>query len=410
MTYPIDTIRAAFLALTKPDPKGQLPLFFDAPGGSQLPKAVVEAMADYLYHYNSNMGGHAHAGQVTARINANARTMAGYWLGAKPCNIFFGLNSTSLMFQVARVLARTWQAGDNIVVSAIDHYSHVSSYETAAKERGVSVRFIPLADDGSLDLSALETLIDERTCLVAVSLASNVLGTKTDIAPIIARAKEMGAKVSIDAVHAIVHDKVDVAALGCDIAFASAYKMGGAHLGLCYLADELLAKKPYKVAPATDITPMAWEQGTQSFEGQASLVALINYWATLSGSTDDMPTALANSYRLVGDYERELAERFLGQAKARDYIALYGKDNSEGRTPTFAFNLYKDETLLAPSAVSLWFGERNAALPAGHFYAQKVADKFAPSFLRAGFVHYSHQKEVDGLFDLLDEYVASYKG
>lgn len=216
--------------------------------------------------------------------------------------------------------------------------------------------------------------------------------------------------MSIDAVHAIVHEKIDVTRLGCDIAFASAYKMGGGHLGMCYLAEDIINQKPYKVAPATDASPMAWEQGTQSFEAQASLVALIEYWARLSGNTDDIPTALAKSYRLVSDYERKLSERFLAQVNKRDYITLYGKNSSEGRTPTFAFNVYKDGQLIDPVAVSAWFGERNAALPAGHFYAQKVADKFAPSFLRAGFVHYSHQKEIDVLFDLLDDYLATHKG
>lgn len=410
LNYPIDAIRSQFLALHRPDEHGQLPIFFDSPGGSQLPKSVVEAVADYLYHFNSNMGGQAHAGRVTNNINHNARAMAGLWLNAKADNIFFGLNSTSLMFQVARSLKNTWQAGDNIVVSDIDHFSHVSSWQSVAQEVGVEVRFMPLKQDGSaLDIEQSITLIDERTQLVAYSLASNVLGSKTNHIPLAKRAKEVGAVLSLDAVHAIVHEPVDVEILGCDLAFASAYKMGGCHLGMCYMADTLLTKLiPYKVEPACNQAPMSWEQGTQSFEAQASLVALIHYWISLSGEQMPSVANIKKSYRIVENYENFLSNYFLQHALKRPYIRLYGQNSAQARTPTFAFNLQKNDRLITPSQVSHWFGKKNIALPSGHFYAQNIVKKLNLSdigLLRVGFLHYSHSKEIDTLFALLDEFV-----
>lgn len=410
--YDINAVRANFLGLSKPDDKGQLPLLLDGPGGSQLPKGVVDKMAEYLYHFNSNMGGFAHAGQVTAKTNANARQAVGAWLNAPANQLFFGLNATSLMFHTARTLAQKWQAGDNIVLSAIDHFSNVSSWQTAGADKGVEVRTLPLTADGaSLDLSTLDTLIDQKTRLVAVSLASNVLGTKVDIAPIVAAARKAGAVVVVDAVHAIVHECLDVVKLDCDVLFASAYKIGAGRLGICYMKPDVLATKPlYKVLPASDETPNAWETGTQSFEAQASIVALLDYWANLADDkTDDLRENLIRAYAKVGAYETTLGQAFLDKVKARPYIRLYGKDTMDNRTPTFAFNLIKDGKIIDPKTVSEWLGQFNIALPSGNFYALDVVRKLGLvdcGFLRVGFLHYNSLAEIDRVFEKLDEFVA----
>lgn len=161
MTYPIQEIRSHFRALTCTDHQQQLPIFFDGPGGSQVPQSVIGAMADYLGCYNSNLGGFADAGLRTAQINQRARQITALWLGAADKNIIFGLNSTSLMFQVSRVLSNTWEAGSNIVLSQIEHFSNVSSWQRAAEDKGIGIRKIGLLDDGSdLDLSQLDNLID----------------------------------------------------------------------------------------------------------------------------------------------------------------------------------------------------------------------------------------------------------
>lgn len=415
--YPIDQIRQQFLGLNQPDQKGQLPLLLDGPGGSQLPKSVVDSMANYLYHFNSNMGGFAHAGQVTQAVNAQARQAVGAWLNANPKQIFFGLNATSLMFHVARTLGQSWQAGDNIVLSALEHFSNVSSWQRSAEDKGVDIYTIGLTDNGcDINWQTLDGLINDKTRLVAITLASNVLGTKVDIAPIVKRAKQVGAVVAVDGVHAIVHDCLDVAALGVDVLFASAYKIGAGRLGICYMSQALLDTKPlYKVEPASNDTPNAWETGTQSFEAQASIVALLDYWANLAnyhqdGQTDDLRTNLCRAYQVVKAYESTLSAAFLAHCNKRDYIQLYGKTTQDNRTPTFAFNLLKDGQILDPKSISQWFGRQNIALPCGNFYALDVARKLGleqTGFLRAGFLHYNTIGEIDRLFDGLDEYVST---
>lgn len=412
--YPIAHIRQAFLGLHKKDEQGQLPLFLDGPGGSQLPKAVVDSMADYLYHFNSNMGGFAHAGQVTQAVNLKARQAVGAWLNANPQQIFFGLNATSLMFHVARTLGQAWQAGDNIVLSSLEHFSNVSSWQAVAEDKGVAIRTIALSDDGSdLDYTTLDGLIDNKTRLIAITLASNVLGTKVDIAPIVAYAKRVGAVVAVDAVHAIVHDCLDVEALGADVLFASAYKIGAGRLGICYMSEKLLnTQRLYKVEPATNDRPNAWETGTQSFEAQASMVALLAYWADLAsfgeGKTDDLRSNLCRAYKLIKAHETKLAQAFLTHCQKRDYIRLYGKNSTDNRTPTFAFNLIKNGQIIDPKHVSTHFGKLNIALPCGNFYALDVARKLGLErlgFLRVGFLHYNSLDEVDRFFACLDGYI-----
>lgn len=410
MNYPIDTIRSHFPALSQADAQGQVPLLLDGPGGSQVPTQVLLAITDYLGRYNSNLGGYADAGLKTQAVNQAARNAAADWLGCDADEIVFGLNSTSLMFNISRAVAQTWQAGDNIIVSSLDHFSHVSSWQRAAEDRGVEVRTLLLTADGTdLDGDKLAELIDDKTRLLAFSLASNVLGTIPDADKLIQTAKQKGVWVSVDGVHAAVHRLPDVKALDCDFFFASAYKLGGPHLGMMYAKKAHLTDlKPYKVEPAADIAPNRWEQGTQSFEAQAGFVAMIDYWANLGGKVSDgRREALAESYRQVEAYEQSISARVLAHIAQRPYIRLYGKNSETERTPTFAFNLVKDGQLNNAAAVSRWFGEKNIALGAGNFYALNVVrhlDLVEHGFLRIGCLHYTHTDEIDRFFALLDDY------
>ncbi|OOR93063.1 hypothetical protein B0181_00860 [Moraxella caviae] len=416
-------LRGQFAALSHADDKGNLPIYFDGPGGSQVPKCVIDAVSGYLACGNSNMGGHNDAGVRTMAINASARQQAGVWLGAADSHqIIFGQNSTSLMFMLARTLANTWQAGDNIVLSSLDHYSHVSSWQTAAQDKGVQVRMMPMNDAGDdLDYDACAQLIDERTRLVAVSLASNVIGAMVDVAPIIKAAKAVGAKVSLDAVHACVHTDVNAAALGADFVFASAYKIGGPHLGVLCADGQILASlTPYKVEPATNITPMAYEQGTQSFEAQAGFVAMMSYWANLANvcqQTHTPANALtadnkSAAYQAVMAYEARQSEYILAKFRARPFLQLYGKQSAQGRTPTFAFNVVKQGVVQDGTALSQFLGEYNVALGYGNFYAKALAEKLSPTaqVLRMGCLHYTTFAEIDALFELVDAGVRQIYG
>lgn len=401
-------LRAQFPALSQKY-RGKTPIYFDGPGGSQLPKSVIDAMSEYLWMGNSNMGGYNGAGQNTMHINNMARSLASMWLGANQEEIIFGLNSTSLMFQMSRVLSRNWQAGDVVILSDIDHYSHVSSWEQAAKDKGVIVKKIPLnqtIDD--LEYDTLDDLICSRTRLVAVSLASNVVGTVVDVAKVIAKAKQVGALVSVDAVHGAVHLPIDVHGLGVDLLFTSAYKIGGGHLGVMYAKDELLkSMTPYKVEPATDIAPMAYEQGTQSFEAQAGFAALMHYWAGLSGNKSVDKANFNHAYQEILAYEQELGAYALRKFAERDYLKMYGKNQVMGRTPTFAFNVIKKGQMMDGLLISQKMGEHNIALGYGNFYAKALCEHLSPTgmVLRMGCMHYSSVEEVDQFFDVLDEMV-----
>lgn len=375
MNHPIDIIRTHFPALHQADAQGQLPLLLDGPGGSQVPQCVLDALVGYLGRHNTNLGGHTDAGRHTQAVNEQARAAAADWLGCEPDEIVFGLNSTSLMFNLSRAVARSWQPGDNIVLSSLDHYSHVSSWQRAAEDMGVEVRMLPLNAEGSdLDYAALPGLLDARTRLLAFTLASNVLGTLSRAQMLLQAARAVGAWVSVDAVHAAVHRLPDIKTLDCDFLFASAYKLGGPHLGICYGKRQHWQKlHPYKVEPAAETVPNRWEQGTQSFEAQAGFTAMVDYWAGLSGSEGNRRERLQAAYQQVGAYEQELSRAVLQGLAERPYVRLYGLPAVEDRTPTFAFNIVKNGRVLHGTPVSQWFGRRNVALGNGNFYALAVS-------------------------------------
>ncbi|WP_049235883.1 aminotransferase class V-fold PLP-dependent enzyme [Moraxella canis] len=402
----LSDIRRQFAAFNYANENGDLPIYFDGPGGSQVPDCVTQAMMDYLRHGNSNMGSHHHAGVQTMSMNQQARTQAAIWLGADADEIVFGQNATSLMFMISRVVAATWQAGDNVVVSSLDHYSQVSAWQLAAMERGAEVRMIPLnANQDDIDYQAAESMIDERTRLVAVGLASNLIGTIIDIKQLSKTVQSVGAWLSIDAVHAAVHMPIDVKALGADLLFASAYKIGGPHLGMMFARRKILqALTPYKVAPATNKPPMSYEQGTQSFESQAGFIAMMRYWASLSGADELTPDSKANSYDLVSAYEQQQSQYILDKFGQRPFLKLYGKPSTEGRTPTFAFNIIKDGSIQSGAALSRFLGKQNIALGYGNFYAQALAEALSPtgSVLRMGCLHYTTFDEIDRLFAAID--------
>lgn len=410
MSMDVARVRTQFPALTVPDAAGNLPLYLDGPGGGQAPQPVLDAIVGYLGHYNSNLGGRNLAARHTTDVVARARTAAADWLGGTPEGIVFGANSTSNLFNISRAVARTWRPGDNIVVTDLDHFANVSSWRAAAEDAGVQVRVLPLdADSVDLDYGRLD-LIDDRTRLVAVTAASNLMGTIPDVARVVAAAHAVGALVSLDAVHAAVHRLIDARRYGADLLFASAYKLGGPHVGVCVARPDLLVDlRPYKVEPATELAPGRWEQGTQAFESLAGLTAMVDYVAGL-GDGPGRRERLASAYDRIAAHERELTAAVLAGFAARPTLRLHGRDGVEARTPTFAFELAEGTPdVLAPALVD-WLGERNVAVGLGNFYALGVVRSLgaeAAGVLRIGAVHYTTVAEIERFFSLLDEGLAT---
>lgn len=406
--HPFLQARAEFPALQH-KVEGNSPVFFDAPGGTQVPQRVAEAMVQYLTRYNSNlMNSPFFAVQHTHHIVAQARQNAASLFHAPtPETIIFGGTMSSLTAHISRSIAKGWQAGDEIILSALDHFANVSFWQQAAEDHGVIVRLARVNPaDGTLDHDHLESLINHRTKLIAFTLASNVTGSYTDAPRIIQAAKQAGALTYLDAVHAAPHHLLDVQALNCDFMACSAYKFCGPHLGLLYGNPEHLAKlTPYKVAPAPDHAPDCWEMGTKSFEALAAFNAQIDYFCQFYPG-EDKRASLANYYENLTAYERQLSEYFLDHAAQLPTMRIYGitdRARLHQRTPTFAFNLRGH----SPQAVSDHLARHQIAAGAGHFYAQGVVDALgltdSGGFVRVGLVHYNNMEEIDRFFECLKE-------
>ncbi len=400
-------IRAEFPALNQ-SIDGRTPVFLDGPGGTQSPHAVLDAMSGYLQHGSSNQGGAFHTSRATDETVQAAREAMADLLNAEPNEIVFGQNMTSLTFSMSRALARTWSAGDEIIVSRIDHDANISPWLQAAVDRGVTVRWLDFrSEDCTLALDTLPAMLNERTRLIAVNYASNAVGTISDVARVTELAHAADALVYIDAVHFAPHALIDVKALDCDFLACSVYKFFGPHTGVLYGKYELLdSLEAYKVRPAPARPPGKWETGTQSFESLAGVTAAVNYMASLGEDADSRRARLESALGAIQAYEQTLCARFLEQATRTPGLRVYGLTDIERldeRTPTFAISLEGH----TPEAVAAYLGEREFYVWDGHYYAIEVMDRLGTleqgGLVRIGFVHYNTLDEVDRLFDALRE-------
>ncbi|MGD8170244.1 cysteine desulfurase-like protein [Vibrio sp. TRT 21S02] len=407
MNFTPNSVRAQFPALKQTH--NHLPvIFLDGPGGSQVPESVLEAMTSYLGYYNSNLGGHFFSSRLTTELMQDARQYAATFVNAEsPDNIVFGPNMTSLTFQLSRAISRDWNSADEIVVTALDHYSNVSSWQQAANDKSAKIRVAQVKEsDCSLDVEHLLNLINTNTKLVAVTLASNTTGSIVDVERIIEAAHDVGAMVYLDAVHYAPHHLVDVQKLGCDFLVCSAYKFFGPHVGIAYVAPKWLqALRPYKVEPATEQGPGRFETGAQSFEGLAGVIAAIKYLAQWGKQDASLREKLVASYLDFSQHETALTDHFLSKLSELQGVHLWGRAqaHSELRTPTFALTF--DEYSTAEIAKRL--GERNICTWNGHFYAlglvRQLGLEESGGVLRIGFMHYNTLDEVDTLFDVMKE-------
>jgi cysteine desulfurase family protein (TIGR01976 family) len=405
MTFTPELARAQFSALTQRyDDKPVI--FFDGPGGSQVSQGVLEKMTHYLGKYNANLGGHYFSSHKTTEVMDNAREAVRAFLNApSPDNIVFGMNMTSLTFHLSRIISRDWQAGDEIIVTELDHYANVSSWQQAANDKQVTVHQIPLQQsDCSLDTARLCEKITAKTRLVAVSYASNVTGSIVDIKAITEAAHRVGAQVYVDAVHYAPHNLIDVQALGCDFLVCSAYKFFGPHIGMAYIAPQWLQRlQPYKVEPATDIGPGRFETGTQSFEGLAGVTAAVDYLAQWGTAGAPLRQRLQESFVGYHRHEENLCRYFLQRLQQIDGVQLYGTPQADihRRTPTFALTFSGH----APEEIARRLGQHNICVGSGHFYALGLIRRLnlqdSGGVLRIGMMHYNTQQEIDMLFEVL---------
>jgi cysteine desulfurase family protein (TIGR01976 family) len=363
--------------------------YLDGPGGTQCPESVIDAIGAYLREANANLGGAFEASRRSDELIEDAHESAARFLGCRPEETAFGQNMTTLNFALTRALGRTLEAGDEILVTQLDHDGNVSPWLELAQDRDLKVHVVEIREDTSLDLDDLERKLSERTRVVAFPLASNAFGTTTDAARVVELAHSAGALAWADAVHYAPHAPIDVAALGLDVLLCSPYKFFGPHLGLAYGRDDLLRSwRPYKVRPAADEpTGHRFETGTLAHELLAGFVAAVDYLDELG-------------WDAIRAHERSLGERFLETLP--DRCTLYGLPVMEGRVPTFCFRVDG----LAPRAVAERLGEHGIAVWDGDYYAVEGMTRLGlepDGAVRAGFVHYNTLDEVDRLVAALDE-------
>lgn len=413
---PLDPVwvRSRFPALSQ-EIDGRIPVFFDGPGGSQVPGSVIEAMARYLITSNSNAHGAFATSRRTDECIASARAAAADLLGCDPYEVVFGANMTTLTFAFSRAIGRELDPGDEILVTRLDHYANVSPWKALEEEVGAVVRTMDFhAEDCTLDMENLKRKINAKTRVVAIGYASNAVGTVNDVAAVVRLAHAVGAWVFVDAVHYVAHGPIDVRALDCDFLACSAYKFYGPHVGILYGKQEHLTRlRPYKAQPAPEEVPSRWETGTLNHEGLAGLTATINYLAELgqhilpSGSRRGAVVAALEASR---QYERELCERLIAGLLKIPGLTLYGITDLARfawRTPTVAIRLAGK----TPSAVAKELGDRGIFTWHGNFYALGLSEKLNVEadggFLRIGLLAYNTREEIERLLQALREIAVS---
>jgi cysteine desulfurase family protein (TIGR01976 family) len=379
----VDAVRSRYSALDR-----RL-VFFDGPGGTQCPDEVIDAVAAYLRESNANIDAPYETSLRTVELVAHARASAGRWLGCDPGEVAFGQSMTSLNFLLTRAFGRTLSAGDEILVTKLDHDANVSPWLELEHDLGIVVRLVDVHDDLTLDLADLERQLTSRTRVVAFPVASNAVGTMPDVARIVELAHSAGALAWADAVHYGPHGPIDVAAWDVDVLLCSPYKFFGPHMGLAFGKADLIGSwRPYKVRPAAD-EPVGrrFEHGTQQHELLAGFIAAVEYVESLG-------------WDAIVAHETELGRRFL--AGLPESVELYGLRTTAGRVPTFCFNLPGRTA----EEVAIDLAGRDIAVWHGDYYAVEIMRRLGlaeTGAVRAGFVHYNTADEVDGLLEALAE-------
>jgi len=373
--------------------------YFDGPGGTQVPRYVVEQMSDYLYHHNANTHWEYPTSAETDAALENARVVLADFLNASSSEIAFGSNMTTLTLHLSRALSLQFSAGDEIVVTELDHHANIDPWRRLTRERGVTVRTVRLdPTTGQINWDDLERFVSSKTRVVAIGAASNSLGTINDIHNAIGLAHSVGAMAFIDAVHYAPHALIDVRELDCDFLAMSAYKFYGPHIGVLYAKKELYEKIDFpSLVPAPDYAPENAETGTQNQEGMVGAGAAIDYLASLS----TLPTRRERLSAFFSETHRRNAsffERLWNGLRSINRVTLYGPPPDQPRTPTVSFTIAGCPSNEAARRLA----EKGLFLSHGDFYAATVVERLGlgeDGLLRAGCACYTTEEEIDRLIE-----------
>ena len=394
----LSSVRSQFPALERIH-NGFPVAYFDGPGGTQVPRRVVDAMSDYLYHHNANTHWNYPTSAETDALIEQARVAVADFVNASPGEVVFGNNMTTLTFHVSRALGRAWGPGDEVVITELDHHANIAPWQALARERGITLRSVPFSvETGQLDWTALERAISPRTRLLAIGAASNALGTITDVAAAASLAHAAGALVFVDAVHYAAHGLIDVRFADCDFLACSAYKFYGPHAGFLYGKRELLTSLDVpKLEPAPDEAPERLETGTQNHEGIVGTGAAVDFIASI-GTGDTRRQLIVTAMGALHAHGDALVRQLWEGLGAIQGVHRYGPTPDAARTPTISFVVNG-----VPSEdVAVALAKRGVFVSHGDFYAATVIERLGHAHdgvVRAGCACYTTAAEVDRLLE-----------
>ena len=395
---PVSEIRSHFPALERVH-NGYPVAYFDGPGGTQVPRPVVESMSDYLYHHNANTHWAYPTSEETDAALEHARTVLAEFVNGSPGEIAFGSNMTTLTFHLSRALSVEYSPSDEIVVTELDHHANIDPWRRLNLEKGVTIRTVKLnTETGQISLDDLEQCIGPKTKVVAIGAASNALGTINDIDTAVQLAHSVGALAFVDAVHFAPHVLVDVQKLDCDFLAMSAYKFYGPHIGVLYGKRELYEQIDFpSLVPAPDYAPENAETGTLNQEGMVGAGAAVDFLASFSSLTERR-AQLANAFEEMHSRNMRLFERLWNGLSEIPRVTLYGPTPDLPRTPTVSFTIEGCESTEAARRLATL----GLFLSHGDFYAATVVKRLGlakEGLLRAGCACYTTEEEIDRLLD-----------
>ena len=379
----------------------------DGAAGTQVPEPVIAAVQEGMRRAMANVGGAFETSRTSTEVVAEARCALADLVGGAPEGVVLGPNMTTLTFHLADALSRTWSAGDEVVVTSLDHDANIRPWRLAAERTGVNVRVADFdLDTGELPVSAVEEVLTDRTRLVAVTAASNAIGTRPDVPAIAALAHARGALTYVDGVHATAHVPVDVRGLGADFYACSSYKFCGPHTGAVIADPEVLAGlQPAKLAPAPDASPARFERGTSAFELLAGVRAAIDWLAGLTDAAGSRRERLLATFTALEDVLQQRLTRLVDGLSRIEGVRMLGAPRRRTSTVSFVLDGYR------PDALAARLAERGIDVWAGDNYAYELMRRFglreSGGAIRASIVLYNTPEDVDRLVEAVAELAAA---